>query len=81
MIVKNPTNTDLEVQIDGNVYSVEANGETAGVPAVHATRWQAELHNFITLEEEEAPVAKAVKEVKEVVEVPVVVETPAPKKK
>lgn len=52
MIVKNPTNTDLSVQINGHQYSIPAKDQISGVSAVDAAYWVERLHTFIELEEE-----------------------------
>lgn len=85
MIVRNPSNQDITVQINGNEYFVEANSEVAGVKAEDAAYWVTRLHTFVELEEEgadtaareraAAPVAEVVEEDAEPVVVePVVVE-------
>lgn len=52
MIVKNPTNHDIQVQIEGANYFVEANGEISGVIPEHAAYWKVKLHAFIEIVEE-----------------------------
>ena len=82
MKITNPTGSDIEVQIQGNVYKVEANGELSNVPAEHAAYWKDMIHNFITVEDESAPmVAEApAEEPKEEKKEEVVVEEPEAKK-
>lgn len=52
MIVKNTTDSALEVQIKGVVYRVEAESELADVPTDVALYWKEMLHNFIKLSDE-----------------------------
>lgn len=49
MIVKNPTDSAIEVMIDGRVYRVEAGAELPRVLDAHAEHWKANIHNFIVL--------------------------------
>lgn len=51
MIVKNPTNDEISVQLEGNVYILPAMGEIH-VPTVHAEFWKKHIHNFLELEPE-----------------------------
>jgi hypothetical protein len=63
MRVINPTDSIIEVSINGNPYVLPANGEISGVPVEHALYWKSRLHGFIVIREEEEVVEKA--EVKE----------------
>lgn len=56
MIVKNPTDNDIAVRINGNEYFVPANDEIAGVLAADAKYWQTALHKFLVVEDD-GPVA------------------------
>jgi len=58
MKIKNPTNNKIEVQIKGNIYSIEPMGTLEDVPGDVATYWKDALHNFIVISDDssEAPV-------------------------
>jgi len=71
LIVINPTDKDISVQIKGTVYSVDANGQLSGVPKEIAEYWKDRTHNFITVEAEGEVVGvtkKIDEQVKEVTE-------------
>lgn len=53
MIVKNPTDKEISVQILGTQYTVPANGEREGVKDEHAIHWKEQIHNFLILKNEE----------------------------
>jgi hypothetical protein len=81
MIVINPTDSALEIQFKGIVYSVAAKSELKNVPAEVAEHWQSHIHNFIKLDEDgkkAAPVVAPVEEKKDEVVAEVVA---TPKKK
>lgn len=52
MIVKNPTDSDVKIQIDGIFYEVGANDELEGVKPEHAARWKG-IHQFLSMQEED----------------------------
>lgn len=58
MIVKNPTDNDISVQINGHQYTVKAKDQIANVSATDAAYWKVKIHTFIEIEEEVAQVAK-----------------------
>ena len=78
MIIKNPTNSELHVQIKGVRYVCPANGEVSGIPMEHARYWKTMLHAFIVVEPEGeitvVPEAKPEEVVAEVVPIQEVVE-------
>jgi len=57
MIVKNPTDSELKVQINGRIYEVDAKGETS-VPAEVALYWRDNIHGFLILSEESKTTVK-----------------------
>lgn len=78
MIVKNPTDSILSVQIKGVVYEIAPNSEIRGVSPEAATHWQEHVHNFIKVEAETPVVAAPAKKIEvEVKETPITVLTPA----
>lgn len=52
MVVKNPTNNDITVQISGVKYTVPANGQIKFVPEAAALYWRDKLHGFLILEDD-----------------------------
>jgi len=60
MIVKNPTESKIEVTILGVDYSVDAKGEVS-VPNQVAAYWKNRLHSFLEISEEVKEVEKVVK--------------------
>lgn len=53
MIIKNPTNARLEVQIFGEPYVVEAESSVSGISPAVADYWKKRLHDFLIVEEED----------------------------
>ena len=80
MIVKNPTTSELAVQIDGIKYVVPAEDQLKEVPTEHAEHWKRYIHGFIELVDE-AKVSKPEPKVPEVILTPDVKEKTSPKKK
>lgn len=80
MKIKNPTDSDIEIQFKGIKYSVPANGELNSVPEEVAKFWKTSIHEFIVISKDStdavvAPVAmKVEEEVKEVIEEAEVIE-------
>jgi len=68
MVITNPTDKDITVSIEGQMYTVEANSSTSGIREKHAIHWVEQLHNFLVISPEKA------KEVAPKVEVPKVAE-------
>lgn len=54
MIVKNPTNSDLEVKIEGIEYIAPAMGEAKNVLPEHAEHWKRYIHQFVEVVAEKA---------------------------
>lgn len=52
MKVTNPTDSDISVQIEGIVYSIEAGSSIDNVPAKHAEDWKTRTHNFIQIKDD-----------------------------
>lgn len=50
MIVKNPTDKDIEMTFKGIVYKVAANGSLKNVPSDVADDWKTRTHEFIIVE-------------------------------
>ena len=79
MKVINPTDSAIEIQYKGVIYSVEGN-DSVEVPEEAAVHWKTNLHNFLILEEsavetvvpkvKEEEVVETVTEETEVEEVP-----------
>ena len=57
MIVKNPTDSDVKIQIDGIFYEVGANDELGGVKPDHAAHWKG-VHQFLSVQEEDSTTSK-----------------------
>lgn len=70
MRIINPTDSAIEVSIEGTKYVLPAEGELSGVRIEHALYWKSKLHSFLIIKEDGAEKV----EVEEV-------EKPAPKKK
>jgi len=78
MIIKNPTDKDVAIVIEGHDYVVSANGELAGLREEHAFIWK-KVHGFLQIKKEEVAEVKVVvtppehiiKEKKEEAKVPV----------
>lgn len=49
MKVKNPHNQKIEILYKGATYSVDAFGETGGIPEEVAEYWKAMIHNFVEI--------------------------------
>ena len=66
MILRNPTDNNITVQIEGRVYSVSPKG-TIELPNRHGSFWKEKIHGFmqITASEETAPEAPAEEEIEE----------------
>ncbi len=69
MIVTNPTKENIEVQIFGVTYKVQAGESLKNVLAEAAKYWHKELHNFIQLSEDGAKVEPVVEKKVEDIEV------------
>lgn len=80
MIVKNPTENRLEVQVQGVTYVIEPEGTLENVPEAHARYWQESLHKFIVIRNEKKEEVETVVMPKPKVEEVVTeeVKTPAP---
>ena len=64
MILRNPTDNEITVQLFGKEFTVEANGEIS-LPSRHGTYWKEKLHGFmeiISSEEPSLPAAPAPEE-------------------
>lgn len=59
MVVTNPTELDLVVSVEGNVYTLPAKESISGVKESHAEYWKEHIHQFIEVSPE---VKKEVKE-------------------
>ena len=68
MKVINPTQENIKVQIEGNVYQIEAGGFIENVPAAHAESWRSRTHNFIILEADNAVAEEVTKESEQAVD-------------
>lgn len=68
MIIKNPTNSDITVQIKGVQYTVLAESSLKNVPEQVALYWKLNLHPFLELQEEVFSSPETVEEIKEAVE-------------
>lgn len=84
MIVTNPTDKDIHVQIEGVVYKCPADSSIKGVPAEHAAKWKTHTHEFIIVSDEtsvkaEPKIEKKEEAVEAPLDLPEEVET-APKK-
>lgn len=62
MILRNPTNSHVAIQIDGTRYSVEPNATTNVSVRAHALRWL-KTHKFLLIEEDSSPVEEVTAEV------------------
>jgi hypothetical protein len=61
MIVSNPTNKKITVQIFGVEYTVDAESSVSGVPEAAARYWQERLHTFLKVEKEKEDTEKTLK--------------------
>ncbi|NHZ84757.1 MAG: hypothetical protein GWP19_02630 [Planctomycetia bacterium] len=52
MKIKNPTKDTIKVQINGNIYEIEGNGELFDIPQVDAEYWKKNIHHFMIISEE-----------------------------
>lgn len=64
MQIKNPTKENIEVQIDGVRYAIEAEGSLFEIPESVARYWQT-LHGFLILRKDKAETSKTIEEIPE----------------
>lgn len=61
MVVTNPTDAEITVSIESQMYTVGANSSLENVREKHAIYWKEQLHNFLEISEEKPKSTVAIK--------------------